>query len=80
MIQKAIGEHLDTKVEKFVNTYEKEYKKRADIALKEKANFEYRLGKLREVLATYQPEKIDFVPNYVPNGSEEHFFLTDIHI
>ncbi len=80
MIEKGIEEHIDTKIGKFVNTYEKQFKKRADIALKEKANFEYRLKKLREVLETYKPEKIDFVPNYVPNGSAEHFFLTDIHI
>ena len=80
VIDKAVADHIDTKVDKFVNSYDKQFKKRADIALKEKANFEYRLQKLREVLATYQPEKIDFVPNYVPNGSEEHFFLTDIHI
>lgn len=80
VIEKAISDHIDTKVDKFTNTYEREFKKRAEQALKEKANFEYRLEKLREVLATYKPEKIDFVPNYVPNGSEAHFFLTDIHI
>jgi hypothetical protein len=79
-IHKAIEDHIDTKVEKFTMTYDKEFKKRAEQALKEKANFDYKLERLREALATYKPEKIDFVPNYVPNGSEAHFFLTDIHI
>lgn len=81
VVQKAIEDHIDTKVDKFTNTYEREFKKRAEQALKEKANFEYRLEKLREVIEKHKPIELDFEPVYINKDDEAvNYVLTDIHL
>lgn len=81
VIEKAISDHIDTKVDKFTNTYEREFKKRAEQALKEKANFEYRLEKLREVIEKHKPIELDFEPVDINKDEEAvNYVLTDIHL
>ncbi len=79
-IDEAIADHIDTKVDKFKNTYDKQFKKRATEALKIQANFEYRLEMLQKAIVDHEPMELDFEPNYKPNWKESHFILTDIHI
>ena len=80
MIEKAIEEHIDTKIGKFVNTYDKRWNEEAKKALKTVANFQYQLDMISEAIDRHEPIALDFVPNRTPNGKESHFILTDIHI
>jgi len=81
VIHKAIEDHIDTKVEKFTMTYDKEFKKRAEQALKEKANFDYKLARLQEAIEKHQPMELDFDPVEVSENDEAiNYVLTDIHL
>jgi hypothetical protein len=51
LIEEAIADHIDSKVDKFVKTYDKEFKKRAEVAMRDYANFEYRLNLLKDAIA-----------------------------
>jgi hypothetical protein len=73
-IDNAIADHIDTKVDKFKNTYEKQFKKRATEALKIQANFEYRLEMLQKAIVDHEPMELDFDP--VKIADQE----TDIHL
>ena len=80
MIEKGIEEHIDTKIGKFVKSYDKQFKEKALKAMKTVANFQYQLDMIQETIAIHEPLELDFTPNYKPNGKESHFILTDIHI
>jgi hypothetical protein len=81
VVHKAIEDHIDTKVEKFTMTYDKEFKKRANEALKEKANFDYKLARLQEAIEKHEPIALDFEPVVVDENEESaNYVLTDIHL
>lgn len=80
-IDEAIADHIDTKVDKFKNTYDKQFKKRATEALKIQANFEYRLEMLQKAIVDHEPMELDFEPVEVADDkSQSHYVITDIHL
>lgn len=81
VIEKAISDHIDTKVDKFTNTYEKKYKKLAEDAIKVKSNMDYYFEKLNEAVDKHIPLELDFEPYQEKEWDTiEHFILTDIHL
>lgn len=80
LVEKAIADHIDSKVDKFVNTYDKQFKSRAEKALKTLWNFEYQLELVREAIELHNPINLDFVPAVLENNEEEHVIITDIHL
>jgi hypothetical protein len=79
-IDEAIADHIDTKVDKFKNTYDKQFKKRATEALKIQANFEYRLEMLQKAIMDHEPMELDYTEKPLENSDESHYVLTDIHL
>lgn len=79
MIEKAIEEHIDTKIGKFVNTYDKRWNEEAKKALKTVANFQYQLDMVQEAIAMHEPIALDFVPEHIEGDAEAHFVISDIH-
>ena len=79
MIEKAIEEHIDTKIGKFVNTYDKQFKDRAIKALKVVSNFEHQLKLIEEAIILYEKIDIDFVPKKIENNDMKMIAITDIH-
>jgi predicted nuclease of restriction endonuclease-like (RecB) superfamily len=79
MIEKVTVDHIDTKIGKFVNTYDKQFKARAMDALKRLANKDYLLDEFKRVLEEYEPVKMDFVPKVIENDDKKMVILTDIH-
>ena len=79
IIEKAIEEHIDTKIGKFVNTYDKQFKDRATKALKVVSNFEHQLKLIEEAIVLYEKIDIDFVPKKIENNDMKMIAITDIH-
>lgn len=79
MIEKAIEEHIDTKIGKFVNTYDKRWNEEAKKALKTVANFQYQLDMISEAIDRHEPIALDFVPEKIEGDLEAHFVISDIH-
>jgi hypothetical protein len=79
LIEEAIADHIDSKVDKFVKTYDKEFKKRAELAMRDYANFEYRLELLKDAIAEYQQIDITFPKLEKQNSEIVHIVLSDIH-
>jgi hypothetical protein len=79
MIEKGIEEHIDTKIGKFVRSYDKQFKEKAMKALKTVANFQYQLDMVQEAIAMHEPIALDFVPEHIEGDTEAHFVISDIH-
>jgi hypothetical protein len=81
MIEKGIEEHIDTKIGKFVRSYDKQFKEKAMKALKTVANFQYQLDMVQEAIAMHEPMELDFQPIEI-NEDEgySHYVITDIHL
>ena len=79
MIEKSIEEHIDTKVDKFVYSYDRQFKERAIKALKVVSNFENQLKLIEDAITSYEKLDIDFVPKTIDNNDMKMVVMTDIH-
>lgn len=79
MVEKAIESHIDTKVGKFVHSYDKQFKDRAIKALKVVSNFENQLQLIEESISSYEKLDINFVPKKIENNDMKLIVITDIH-
>lgn len=79
VIERATVDHIDTKIGKFVNTYEKQFKARAMDAMKRLENKNYLLDEYKKVLDECKPKEYEFVPKVINNNDEKMVIITDIH-
>ena len=80
IVDTAISDHLDTKGNKFVKSYEKQFKARANKAIATLENFKYQLAMIEEAIQGHRPLQVNYTPKKQENNDSAHYFISDIHI